>query len=99
MSVDVDQETEIHRLTAEFIADLEGRGFHRPQIARVMTALGVNLASSCNDPAALALVIEAALHEMNPHRKLASGGRSHPSEAATGGLRPARLEPNESGGP
>ncbi len=63
--LEVDQLATIHRLTAEFIADLEARGFHRSKIANVVTAFGINLAATCNDPGAFALVIEAALRQMN----------------------------------
>jgi len=63
--VEVDQLATIHRLTAEFIANLEARGFNRSRIATGVTALGINLAATCNDPGAFALVIEAALHQMN----------------------------------
>jgi hypothetical protein len=62
----------IHRLASDFIARLEADGFHRSAIASVLTALGINLATSCNDPGALALVIEAALREMSPRREKAN---------------------------
>jgi hypothetical protein len=67
--VQVGQPATIHRLAAEFVSDLEARGFQRSQIANALTALGINLAATCNDPDAFALVIEAALREMNPHNK------------------------------
>jgi hypothetical protein len=90
--VEGNQLATIHRLAAEFIAELEGRGFRRPQIAKVMTALGVNLAAACNDPGTLALVIEAALDEMNPPGKLLDGGKRHGTDATIAALKPARLE-------
>ena len=67
-----DQLATIHRLASDFIAKLEADGFHRSAIASVLTALGINLATSCNDPGALALVIEAALREMSPRREKAN---------------------------
>jgi hypothetical protein len=66
--VDADQLATIHRLAAEFISELEARGFQRSQIANVLTALGINLAATCNDPGAFALVIEAAVREMNTRK-------------------------------
>ena len=66
-----DQLATIHRLASDFIAKLEADGFHRSAIASALTALGINLATSCNDPGALALVIEAALREMSPGREKA----------------------------
>jgi hypothetical protein len=92
--VERDQLATIHRLAAEFIAELEGRGFHRPQIAKVMTALGVNLAAACEAPGALALVMQAALDEMIPPGRLADGGKNYGSDAAIAALRPARPESN-----
>jgi hypothetical protein len=97
--VEVDQLATIHRLVAEFITELEGRGFHRLQIASFMTALGVNLAAASDDPGALALVIEAALHEMNPQRERANGARWYASDAAIAALRPARLDQPRDGWP
>ena len=67
-----DQLATIHRLASDFIAKLEADGFHRSAIASVLTALGINLATSCNDPGALALVIEAALREISPRREKAN---------------------------
>jgi hypothetical protein len=90
--VEPDQLATIHRLAAEFVTELEGRGFHRPQIAKVMTALGVNLAAACDAPGALALVMQAALDEMNPPSRLADGGKKYGSDAAIAALRPARPE-------
>jgi hypothetical protein len=90
--VERDQLATIHRLAAEFITELERRGFHRPQIAKVMTALGVNLAAACDAPGALALVIQAALDEMNPPGRPADGGQHHGTDAAIAALRPAQLE-------
>jgi hypothetical protein len=70
--VELDQRAAIHRLAADFITELETRGFQRSQIANVLTALGINLASTCNDPGAFALVIEAALREMKSQNELVS---------------------------
>ena len=90
--VETDQQlAAIQRLAAQFITELEGRGFRRAQIANVMTGLGENLAAACNDPDALALVIEAALQEMDSSRKPGNGATSHASDAAAAALRPARL--------
>src|SRR5262249_10926080 len=89
--VDADQTAAIHRLAAEFIGDLEGRGFHRSQIATVMTGLGVSLAAACNDPGALALVIEAALLEIDPQCERADHTGWSASDAAIAALRPAQL--------
>ena len=70
--VRADQLARIHRHASDFIAELEADGFHRSAIASALTALGINLATSCNDPGALALVIEAALREMRPRSEKAS---------------------------
>jgi hypothetical protein len=64
-----DELATIDRLAAEFIAELESRGFQRSQIANVLAARGINLAVTCKDPGAFALVIEAALREMNSQRQ------------------------------
>jgi hypothetical protein len=88
--VEADQLATIHRLAAEFITGLEGRGYHRSQIAKVMTTLGLNLAVACNDPGALTLVIEAALQEMNAQLARAHGGPWSASDAAVFALKPAR---------
>ena len=64
-----DELATIDRLAAEFIAELESRGFQRSQIANVLAARGINLAVTCKDPGAFALVIEAALREMNWQRQ------------------------------
>lgn len=90
--VGADQAAIIRRLAGEFITDLEGRGFHRSHIANVMTALGVNLAAAANDPDALALVIEAALHELDLQREVADNIGWSASDAAIAALKPARLQ-------
>jgi hypothetical protein len=51
---------------------LEADSFHRSAIAQRFNPLGINLATSCNDPGALVLVIEAALREMSPRREKAN---------------------------
>jgi hypothetical protein len=84
-----DQLATIHRLASDFIAKLEADGFHRSAIASVLTALGINLATSCNDPGALALVIEAALREMSPRREKAN---SLMKKSALDGCDPVSVE-------
>jgi hypothetical protein len=64
-----DELATIDRLAAEFITELQSRGFQYSQIANVLAARAINLAISCKDPGAFALVIEAALREMNSQRQ------------------------------
>jgi hypothetical protein len=56
-----------------------------------VTALRAKLAAASNEPGALALVIEAALREMNPHLEQANDAGWSASDTAIAALRPARL--------
>lgn len=89
--VGADEVAMIRGLAAELIGELEARGFHPSQSADVVTALRAQLAAASNNPGALALVIEAALREMNRHLEPANDAGWSASDAAIAALRPARL--------